>query len=199
MIYLEGDRILKSKYKIANPVIKAVFFDRDGTLNLRKRDGYIGTPGELEVFPELILLMKKIFSQNIQIAIITNQQGIGKEIFNLSDFFSVQSYFSTILERNGITSHLLFFCPHLDSSCTCRKPLPGMLRAALTQLNLLASEVIFIGDSITDMSAAQKADILGIHINSEFSEQPECECFALAHASIGSILNVAQDLIAKNA
>lgn len=129
------------------------FLDRDGILNYDY--GYVGTLQRFkwidQVFPVLSLLAARGYS----LAIVTNQSGLARNYYTLSDFYDISFYMLDYLHKVHGLSVEINFCPHHPgSSCQCRKPLPGMLlRYKITEMDIM------IGDQSSDMEAAATAGI----------------------------------------
>lgn len=175
-------------------MIRAVFFDRDGTINEKVEKGYVKTPQELIVHKEMLDFLKFITLNNLQITIITNQQGIDKGDFSLASFFRVQATLASEFEQHGIMNYNLFYCQHLHGKCHCRKPSPSMINAALIQLGLMPREVLFIGDSKSDMESAAAAEVLALHLLPEGELSADCTCNAKKHSSLSNIIEAFRQL-----
>ncbi len=140
---------------------KAVFLDRDGTLNdTSNTTGYIGDPAEFKLFPEVLEALALLKRAGFLMFIFTNQSGIGRGLFSLADFWKVQSKLERILAERGI--HLLdtLFCPHApDEGCPCRKPSPYLLELAVRRYHLNRAESWVVGDSERDVVAGLRAGL----------------------------------------
>lgn len=139
---------------------KFAIFDRDGVIN--KDYGHVGTPNRFEFHTDIFELMKHIQCSH-KIVIFTNQAGIAKNKYLLSDFFKTNAFMLETLESKGISVFHIFWCPHFvnaevgifDVDCNCRKPKSGML-AQLNQITEIDLENSFIiGDKYTDISAGK--------------------------------------------
>lgn len=132
---------------------KAVFLDRDGTLNLNTTyphhldDLYI-----LSGVSEALTLFKQLWYLLI---LTTNQSGISRGYFTEEQFF----IFTHALEKAiGHRFDDIYYCPHHpDERCTCRKPKPGMLLQAAQEHQIDLRQSIMIGDSPSDVVAGKKA------------------------------------------
>ena len=145
-----------------------LFLDRDGVINKRKVDGYVTKIEEFELLPGVIDALKEISSFFHRIFIITNQQGVGKGIMTIKDLLEIQSFLQNKLRAAGIHIHGIFFCPHLEGTCFCRKPAYGMIRRLVhifTDVNPRQS--VFVGDDIKDILLAirigSKPVFIGTH------------------------------------
>ena len=104
------------------------------------------------------------------IIIITNQQGIGKGIMNEEDLLLLHTEMINNIESLGGYIDNIYFCPHLESSnCDCRKPNPGMfIQAKKDYPDIIFSESYMIGDSDSDILAAQSFGIKAIKVNDNY-------------------------------
>jgi D-glycero-D-manno-heptose 1,7-bisphosphate phosphatase len=88
---------------------------------------------------------------------VTNQPGISLGYFTVEDLFRVNARILRESAPFGVVFDKLYFCPHSNvDRCSCRKPLPGMLERAVTDLRVLRQESIFVGDSGVDIEAARE-------------------------------------------
>jgi len=138
--------------------MRLVILDRDGVINedsddfIKSEDEWIPIPGSLEAIAQLT-------HAGFNIAVATNQSGIGRGLFDVSVLHDMHNKMSTLLEEMGGYIDAVFFCPHLPSAnCSCRKPKPGMLLdiARRFDYDSLAG-VYYIGDTYRDVKAARAA------------------------------------------
>lgn len=137
---------------------RALFLDRDGTLN-RER-GYVKGPHELELLPGAAAAVRALHDAGWPIVVITNQSGIGLGLYGHRDLARVHAALDAAL--GGIPLGYLH-CPHHpdgapghghEGSCTCRKPGDGMLRQAAWLFDLRLEDSVVIGDSARDLLMA---------------------------------------------
>jgi D,D-heptose 1,7-bisphosphate phosphatase len=154
---------------------KAVFFDRDGTLNYDP--GYLGNPDKVELFegvPEQIKKLKDEFG--FLIVVISNQSGITRGIISEDDVKAVNLKINQILKDNGTSIDAFYYCPfHPDydneEKCKCRKPSPFMVFEASNDLDLDLSKSYFVGDTISDIQCGRNAGVKTILIKSSFNKE----------------------------
>lgn len=129
------------------------FLDRDGIIN--KDYGYVGTIDRFEWQPGIFQLLPELASLGYKLVMITNQSGIGRRYYTLTDFYSLSFYIMNYLHENYNLDIEINYCPHLPwDSCNCRKPSPGMIERYCVGHN-----DIFIGDQKSDMQAALAAGV----------------------------------------
>lgn len=156
------------------PLAKAVFIDRDGTLNDMVYDpvhGLLDSPHCVEM-----VRMKKgaggFLRQMKQlgycVVVVTNQPGIAKETLSLTALEAVNLKLSQLLEADGATWDAIYLCPHHPGEaggplnghvfdCECRKPKPGMLLTASRELGIDMAASWMIGDGLNDIQAGRAA------------------------------------------
>ncbi|VFP85871.1 D-glycero-beta-D-manno-heptose 1,7-bisphosphate 7-phosphatase [Candidatus Erwinia haradaeae] len=145
--------------------ISAIFLDRDGTINLDY--GYVSTIETFTFIDGVIDAMSELMNMGFALILITNQSGIARGLFNISQFIALTKWMERFLADRNVRLHGIYFCPHYPSSlmhlwrqlCNCRKPKPGMLLSAQKEFNINMSASYMIGDTIEDMQAAKSAGV----------------------------------------
>lgn len=145
---------------------KAVFLDRDGVLINNSHHYYIWKADQMEfidgVFDNLKLLQQKGF----QLFIVSNQGGISKGLYTKEDILKLHGQMITTFNNHQIHIQDILFCPHHPDheKCLCRKPSSLMIEKLIARYDISKAESVMIGDSESDMKAAQRAGIRGIRI-----------------------------------
>ncbi|MBE6449861.1 MAG: HAD family hydrolase [Alphaproteobacteria bacterium] len=134
---------------------KALFLDRDGTINVDY--GYVYQIEKFELIDGIIELCQKAQEKGYLIIVITNQSGIERGYYTLDDFNKLTQHMISIFKEQNIKIHDVFYCPSLNSPD--RKPNPGMFLKAKEKYNIDMNASISVGDKTTDIQAAQKAGI----------------------------------------
>lgn len=136
---------------------KLVILDRDGVINedsddfIKSLDEWVPLPGSIEA----IALLKKA---GWIVGIATNQSGIARGLYDEATLHAMHDKLADLLAEHGVTVDYIAYCPHgPDSSCTCRKPLPGMYEEIAEQFGCDLNGVPVIGDSLRDLEAAVAA------------------------------------------
>jgi histidinol-phosphate phosphatase family protein len=139
------------------PRVRAVLFDRDGTLI---RDvPYNGDPDRVEPASGAAEAVGHARRHDLAVAMITNQSGIARGLFRRADAEAVNARVAELLGPFDAVR----LCPHgEDEGCGCRKPAPGMVLAAAADLGVAPHECVVIGDIGTDVAAARAAGARGI-------------------------------------
>lgn len=135
---------------------KAVFLDRDGTIN--KEVGYLASVNEFEFLPEVIKALKILSSTDYRIIILTNQSGIARGYLNEKTLKRIHEKMCDDLENEGVRIDGVYYCPHHpDEKCECRKPNIGLIKKAKEDFNLNLKESYMIGDSTRDIKTGMNA------------------------------------------
>lgn len=146
---------------------RAVFLDRDGTLN--KEKGYITSPDEIELLPGAAEAVRLINDSGMLAVLVTNQPQIARGELTFDGLEKIHARLEMLLSESGAYLDAVYFCPHhpdrgfdgeiaeLKINCECRKPKDGMLRRAARDFNIDLSQSYMIGDSEKDFSAGMSA------------------------------------------
>lgn len=169
---------------------KAIFLDRDGTINLEKN--YLYKIEEFEFLPGVIEALKMLQNNGFLLIIITNQSGIARGYYSEKDFDILNSWMLRTFAENGIMIDKVYYCPHHPNAiipkykieCNCRKPKLGMFEAAIEEFNLDIKKCYTIGDKIRDCSICKSTLCRGFLISN--NEDPE----VITAVQTGTIQNV---------
>ena len=147
---------------------KAVFFDRDGTLNeevhyLHKIEDFKWIEGAIDAI--------KFCNDNGYLAIvITNQSGVARGYYPEGDIMKLYDWMNVDLAKHGAHLDGIYYCPHHPTGtvkeyaieCDCRKPKPGMLFKAQKDHNIDLKSSYLIGDGARDVECAEATGVKGI-------------------------------------
>ena len=147
---------------------KAIFLDRDGTLNNNTEHYYITRPEDLLLNPGVVETLTDLKSRGYMLIIVTNQGGISRGLASMEQVENVHRHMVALLEKEGVVIDEVYFCPHHheEEACLCRKPLPLMIEKALARFNIDPSQSYMIGDSARDVEAGKAAGLQTILIES---------------------------------
>ncbi len=135
---------------------KAIFLDRDGTIN--EEINYLHEPEKFKLLPNVIKGLKLLQNLNYKLVILTNQPGIGFGYFTKEDFFRVNLKMLKLFSKNKIFIDKIYYCPHtLAEGCDCRKPKIGLLKRAEKELNLDLKKSFIVGDQTSDILVGKKS------------------------------------------
>lgn len=153
---------------------KAIFLDRDGTINNNCDHYYIWKKEELLLNPGVIEALSVLKSRGYLLIVISNQGGISKGEFSADDVDALHVHLCSMLEKEGVKLDEIYYCPHhhLVESCLCRKPRSLMIEKALARFNIDPEASWLIGDAERDVEAGKAAGLRTILIeaNSDLRE-----------------------------
>lgn len=148
---------------------KAVFLDRDGTIN--KYVGFLTKPEQFELIPGVAEAIKKINKSGYLAIVVTNQPVIARGDCTWDELRQIHDKMETDLGKAGAFVDAIYICPHHKDKgfegerieykfdCDCRKPKPGLLMQAAIDLNIHMKESYIIGDSDCDCMSGEKAGV----------------------------------------
>lgn len=143
----------------------AIFLDRDGTLMLEA--DYCSDPQQVSVFPGVRESLARLKAAGFKLVIITNQSGIGRGYFTVSEFEKVQA--ELLRQIGGDFIDAVYFCPDapdssdsLTAKSSRRKPSPAMVLEAANDHRLDLARSYFIGDKMIDVECGRRAGTRGI-------------------------------------
>lgn len=169
---------------------KAIFLDRDGTVN--KHKGYITKPEDLELLKGIPEAINIFHDLGYLVIIVTNQPVIARGECTTDDLKKIHNRLETLLGEKGAFIDEIYYCPHhpdkgfpgeieeLKIKCDCRKPEPGLLFKASDDFNIDLSKSYMVGDSERDIKAGKKAGCKVVSIG-EFCEELYNESDMNAH------------------
>ena len=134
---------------------KALFLDRDGTINVDY--GYVYQIEKFEFIDGIFELCQKAQEKGYLIIVITNQSGIARDYYTDEDFHNLNRFMIDEFACRGIKTTDVFYCPDLDSERG--KPNCGMFIEAKEKYNIDMAKSISLGDKERDIEAAQKAGV----------------------------------------
>jgi D,D-heptose 1,7-bisphosphate phosphatase len=151
---------------------KAVYVDRDGTLN--RNQGYVRTPDEMHLFDGVPDAVRRLNDAEYRVVVVTNQPVVARGECTFDQLQGIHAKMEALLSGRGASVDRVMFCPHhpdrgfpgeiaeLKVVCECRKPETAMIRDAAAMLNIDDRRSWMIGDSTADMLAAARAGVRSI-------------------------------------
>ena len=158
---------------------RAIFLDRDGTMNVSK--GFISKADDLELIPGTIDAIKAINKSGALAIVITNQPVIARGECSFEELHNIHNKLKTLLGEKGAFVDDIFYCPHhpdkgfegevpeLKFDCECRKPKTGMIEEAVKKYNIDLSKSYMVGDSTMDLETARNAGIKSVLVDTGFA------------------------------
>lgn len=170
---------------------RAVFLDRDGTLNADK--GYLHRAEDFEWLPGALQALRRLEEMGFLLVVLTNQSGIARGYYEERDFLALNRWMLDDLQRRGIHIARVYYCPHhpraavarYRAECDCRKPKLGMFERAIRELRIDAGRSYAIGDKLRDCALCLQTECRGFLIGQK--EPPDVieRVKAGAYARIG--------------
>ena len=158
---------------------RAIFLDRDGTMNVSK--GFISNADDLELIPGTIEAIKAINKSGALAIVITNQPVIARGECSFEELHNIHNKLKTLLGEKGAFVDDIFYCPHhpdkgfegevpeLKFDCDCRKPKTGMIDEAVKKYNIDLSKSYMVGDSTMDLELARNAGVKSVLVDTGFA------------------------------
>ena len=147
---------------------KAVFLDRDGTINVDK--DYLYKIEDFEYLPGVVEGLKCLQQLGYILIVVTNQSGIARGYYKEEDYCAIDKWMKADLLEKGVEITASYFCPHLpgapvkeyDKDCDCRKPGLGLFHKAIEDWDIDPDESIAIGDKLRDLAICKDTGCKGI-------------------------------------
>ena len=156
---------------------KAIFLDRDGTINEYR--GFVRSTDEFELIPGVAKAIKRLNDTGFLVIVITNQPVIARGETTIEELNEIHNKMETLLGDEGAYLDAIYYCPHhphkgyegeipeLKIECECRKPKPGLILQAANDYNINLEESYMIGDTENDILAGYNAGCKTILVNKE--------------------------------
>lgn len=166
-----------------------VFLDRDGTINRKAAEGeYITRWEDFEFLDGAIDAIRALTDAGDTVVVVTNQRGVALGRMSEADLEEIHRRMLAELSAHGARVAAVYSCTHEKGTCRCRKPAPGLLEAAQHDIpGIDFATATMIGDSISDMKAANAVGIAGILVGAG-SDIGEWQQAATLAEAVGKVL-----------
>lgn len=146
---------------------KAIFLDRDGTIN--KKNGLVYTEEQFELEDTAVEAIRRINASGYLAIVITNQPVVARGLCQIEDVERIHMKMETLLGREGVYLDEIKFCPHHPDKgypeenpvykipCRCRKPDIGMIQECVEQFNIDLTQSWMVGDTTVDIQTGKNA------------------------------------------
>ena len=160
-----------------SPTRRAVFLDRDGTLN--HEHDLVRTPDDLVLLPGVAGALRSLHDAGFALVVVTNQSARARGLLHEEELRAVHDHLKGLLQATGAPLTAIYHCPHhptegappLRQECLCRKPLPGLLHQAAAAHDIDLSASWLIGDDMRDIEAARRAGVRPLLVRTGKGEQ----------------------------
>ncbi|MCU0344065.1 MAG: HAD family hydrolase [Ignavibacterium sp.] len=174
-------------------LFKAVFLDRDGTLNLDP--GYLGNPKDLKLFPDTGKVLAELKNKfHFTLIVVSNQSGVARGLITEEQVVAVNEELNKKLLDYDVQIDAFYYCPfhpdfNSEEECICRKPSPHMILNSAKDLNIDLSKSYFVGDSASDVQAGISAGVKTVLVKTGYGN---------AGISILQKVNIFPSFVAEN-
>ncbi len=160
------------------PSVKAIFLDRDGTLN--RNTQYLIDFEQFELIAGVVPALHILKNLGFKFFIVSNQSGVARGLFTYADVERLHLKIAAHMDALGIHFEEFAFCPHhpqgkvpeFTQVCECRKPKPGMLRYLVGKHGIDLSESLMVGDMEHDAQTGINAGCRGVWIRPTGVQRP---------------------------
>jgi D-glycero-D-manno-heptose 1,7-bisphosphate phosphatase len=172
-------------------VTRAVFLDRDGTLNVET--GYVHRAEEWEWVPGAIEALRLLNAAGYLAIVVTNQAGIARGLYAEADVAALHAHVAADAQKHGARIDAFYHCPHHPQfgavrECGCRKPAPGLLLRAQRDFAIDLARSFMIGDKPGDIAAGRAAGVTPLLVETGYGRE--------ARAEVGADVPVFPDVLA---
>src|SRR3984885_6514915 len=144
--------------------IRHLILDRDGVLNEEAPDhGYILQPTEFKWLPGTLAALAMMSRAGLRLSVATNQSAVGRGLMSAPQLDLVFAAMRPRAQAAGAHISAVYCCPHApEQLCECRKPAPGLIRAAIREAGIPAVQTLLVGDDVRDVQAARAAGVAAV-------------------------------------
>ena len=147
---------------------KAIFFDRDGTLNVDVH--YLHDPADFVWMEGAVDAVRWANAHGYLVIVVTNQSGIARGYYDEETMHRLHGWMNAELRAHGAHIDDFYYCPHHAEgkisayaiACDCRKPAPGMILRAIREHDIDPAASFLFGDAQSDIAAAANAGVRGV-------------------------------------
>ena len=137
----------------------AIFFDRDGVINISPGEGSVLGWKAFHFSDGIMEATRLCRELGYALVLVTSQQGVGKGLISQEVLDEIHTQMQEALAAEGAAFDQIEACTHLSGTCTCRKPSPQMIHKAAADLDLDLSRSWLIGDHDRDIQMAVNAGV----------------------------------------
>ncbi len=154
---------------------KAVFLDRDGTVN--EEVGYMTDLAQLRLIKGAGSAIKRLNDAGFTVVLVTNQSGVARGYFTESLVHEAHERLDALLRTDGARIDAVYYCPHHPTAgntehtreCDCRKPRTGLIDRAVKDLDIDLARSFMVGDKWSDVELGHRAGVRAVLVQSGFA------------------------------
>nr|WP_027714500.1 D-glycero-beta-D-manno-heptose 1,7-bisphosphate 7-phosphatase [Desulfuromonas sp. TF] len=183
---------------------RAVFLDRDGTINeekdyLHRIEDFVFIPGAAEA-------IRRLKEAGFLVIVVTNQSGVARGYYTLEEVAILHRHMQRVLETVGAAVDGIYVCPHhpvegvgeYRRECDCRKGRPGMLLRAAREHGIDLSRSYMIGDKIADVEAGEVAGCLPLMVLTGYGKTESAKISSDRVRRFADLVDAADFILARN-
>lgn len=181
--------------------LRHVILDRDGVLN-RETDGagYVREPAEFHWLPGALEGLAMLHQAALHLTVVTNQSGVGRGLMSLEQLAAVHARMQQDAAAHGAALDAVLFCPHApEEGCSCRKPAPGLIQAAIERSGIAAADSIAVGDDGRDLEAAARAGVAAVLVRTGKGRRTEARLAGPGVPVYDDLLQLARAIVGRRA
>jgi imidazoleglycerol-phosphate dehydratase / histidinol-phosphatase len=150
---------------------KILFVDRDGTLVEEPPDEQVDALEKIRFMPGVFAALRQAQAAGYQLAMITNQDGLGSPTFPQASFDIPHQFILDAFSSQGVEFDAVFVCPHRKSdNCDCRKPKTKLVESFVRERGMDAAASAMVGDRVTDIEFANNLGVRGLYVRRHGSD-----------------------------
>jgi histidinol-phosphate phosphatase family protein len=167
------------------------FLDRDGTI-IVERD-YLGDPDGVMLEAGAAEGLRALANAGFRLVVVSNQSGVARGKLTIGQVEAVNARVDQLLAAEGVKIDRWYYCPHgPDDGCDCRKPLPGMIDQAASDLEIDFIHSIVVGDKESDVALAATRGMVGYMVLTGHGREHEDFARRAGHIVCRDLLKVSQ-------
>ena len=179
---------------------RAVFLDRDGTLNVDLH--YLKDPERLELHRGVGEGLRRLKGAGYLLLVVTNQSGVARGLYTVKDVEAIHARLLQRLTAEGASVDGFYYCPHApEEGCACRKPGVALFQQAAREWNLDLARCVVLGDRYLDVEAGRRLGMLTAYVPEPGSEGEYAEerprALAEADLAAASFLEAVEGILQR--
>ncbi len=160
---------------------KAVFLDRDGTIN--EDSGYPADYSQIRIYPFSFEAVRRLNRAGLPVIILTNQSAVGRGLLTEENLCLLHEKMQQAFEANKARLDAFYYCPHYEHSdlpeyqgdCFCRKPKPGLALRAALDFDISLDHSYMVGDKLEDMLLALEIKATSVLVLTGYGQKTRAE------------------------
>jgi D-glycero-D-manno-heptose 1,7-bisphosphate phosphatase len=169
--------------------------DRDGTLI--EEAGYLDRLDRIRFFPYSVDAVRLLERAGFAVVVVTNQSGVARGLFDERFVAAAHDRIAQALASGGAAVDAFYYCPHHPDgsvaayrcACDCRKPKPGLLHRAASDLDLVLDRSFVVGDRAADIEAGLTVGAPGVLVRTGYGCGHESRARASGAAIVDNLID----------